>query len=185
MSENRSRGLLASLLIAGVVALLASLGGGWGDALGQTAGPPPTRPPSGAAASPGDGVVPLPAPDYRPLQPRQVVPPQQQAPIVVPQAPASQPTATALPTATPVPATATANPMVAASPTARPSHTPMPSPSIAATVTAPPASAAAQPPASGPASIADMGWLSRPALAGAAAVAAALVGVLWARRRRV
>ncbi len=53
-------------MIAGMVALLASLGGGWGSALGQTAGPPPTRLPSGVDGSPSYPVVtPPPAAEYR------------------------------------------------------------------------------------------------------------------------
>ena len=47
--------------------LLASMGGGWGDALGQTAGPPPTRLPAGSSSFPSYApVAPPPASEYRP-----------------------------------------------------------------------------------------------------------------------
>ena len=55
--------LLKGLIVAAVVALLASAGGSWGVAFGQTAPPPPGRAP-GAPSWPT--VAPPPASQYRP-----------------------------------------------------------------------------------------------------------------------
>jgi hypothetical protein len=57
---------LLPLAIMGLLVLLAAVGGDWGTAAGQTAGPPPA--PRGAAESAAPGgpaVAPPPAPDYR------------------------------------------------------------------------------------------------------------------------
>ncbi len=71
ISEALARALTVpwsrSIAIAGLLALLASMGGGWGTAVGQTAGPPPARSGSGASgASPYQAVTPPPASEYRP-----------------------------------------------------------------------------------------------------------------------
>ncbi len=70
MPKDRTLNLLGSIALASAIAILASLGGYWGEALGQTAGIPPTRLPAGA--TPGvsqPDVTPPPAGGYRPAAP--------------------------------------------------------------------------------------------------------------------
>jgi len=49
MSRQRQRGFASSLVLMSVMIALMSLGSGWGEVYGQSAGPPPT-PESGAGA---------------------------------------------------------------------------------------------------------------------------------------
>ncbi len=167
------RGLTVSLISALVLALVASLGGGWGEALGQTAGPPPSLQNSGAPSAPGDGVVPPPATDYRPTQPRVVAPPQP---------PAGQTGAALSPTATTLPPTYTPSPTPTASQTPQLSITATPKP--AATSTALPAATPTLQKPSDSALLEGLGGLPAAVIAGCIVGVVALVGTWWFRRPR-
>lgn len=110
MGERTPRPLWASLIAAGALALLATLGGGWGIALGQTAGPPPTRPPAGSPPI-APVVTPPPGTEYRPATLAPAPGPQLQ-PSAIPTSPRPAPSLTPLP-----------SPLATSSPAASPDPT--------------------------------------------------------------
>jgi len=52
MSQQRQRGYATSLIITSMLVALMSVGGMWGEAYGQSAGPPPTPEAGAGAAAP-------------------------------------------------------------------------------------------------------------------------------------